>query len=273
MTLKSVSFRTSLLATTTDVLGTVGIHCARTAKFVVNTASSLAAYTEEGQALSPEVYLCDSVDELVKRAGTGTYIVLGNANGVEEAGPAALKFGAPLCASRWNIFVERSAEGPCRFGVFSETGDPAALTADETLLSSFDPKFPIVMLAQNGINRVRLIPAGQPAVEFRFNADADIAELPDRGHIADIASMIASAEGVGGDAFLEYLARILGVAIGRSHGTLLAVIKSEEAGLPEMLTDAVSFDPPIDLFEIYRAHLEEGKTSESVSALQSVSEL
>ena len=193
MTLKSVSFRTSLLATTTDVLGTVGIHCARTAKFIVNTASSLAAYTEEGQALSPEVYLCTSVDELIKRAGTGTYIVLGVSDDVEEAGPAALKFGAPLCASRWNIFIERSAGGPCRFGVFSETGDPAAITANETLLSSYDPNFPIVMLAQNGTNRVRLIPAGQQAVEFRFNADADIAELPDKDHIAQVAAMSTAA--------------------------------------------------------------------------------
>ena len=274
MALKSVSFRASLLSTTTDVLATVGIDCARTAKFVVDTASSLAAYAEEGQPLSPEVYLCNSIKELVKRAGSGSYIVLGKSDDIQSVSNHALKFGAPLCGSRWSIFVERAKRGrACRYGVFSETGDPAALTAEETLLSSYDAKFPIVMIAQNGTNRVRVTPAGQPAVEFRFNADLDIADLPDKGHLEKVANSIASAKDAGDGAFQAYIMRVIRLSVERSHGTLIAVCDAEAAELPAALTDAVLLDPPLDLFELHRTHLEGGRTAESVSALQSATEL
>lgn len=273
MPLKSVSFRTTLLGTTGDLLQTVGIDCARTARFLVNTISSLAIYTEEGQPFSPEVYLCNSISEMVKRAGAGAFIVLGTSADIESAGSLALKYGAPLCAARWNIFVERNDEGACRFGVFSETGDPAALTAEETLLNEYDPAFPLVMIAQNGVNRVRLTPAGKPAVEFRFNADIDVPELVDRGHISEIAMLISASKDAGHHSFSAYLLRVLKSAIERSHGTLIAVIGAGATGLPEILTDAVSIVPPLDLYQLYRTHMDEGRTSESVNALQGATEL
>jgi hypothetical protein len=43
--------------------------------------------------------------------------------------------------------------------------------------------------------------------------------------------------------------------------------------LPPALQDSVALNPPLDLYERYKLHLEEGKTVASVSRLQAASEL
>ena len=181
---KSISFRTHLLANTTDLLGGIDLHCARTAKLIVSIISQLAAYTEEGIPLSPSVYICNSVSKLIQRAGAGEHIPLSRDELTETAAAKILKTAAPLCSENWRIYVERSESGEhCRFGVFCGSTDPAALTVDEVILDGLEPGFPIVKIAQSVTNKVELRTSVGDGIEFRFNDDSDVADLGNRGRI------------------------------------------------------------------------------------------
>jgi hypothetical protein len=128
-TRKSISFRAHLVGNLTDLVSETGLHCVRTAKLIASIASQLAAYTEEGVPLTPSVFICNSIEMLLRRAGIGEYLPLSGDETTESAGPKILKFAAPLCMDNWHIYVERSQDGQvCRFGVFCGSRDPSSLT-------------------------------------------------------------------------------------------------------------------------------------------------
>jgi hypothetical protein len=116
---KSISFRADLLSNTLDLLKEIDIECARTANLVVAVASALAAYTEEGSPLTPSVFICNSISDLVKRSGVGEFVPLSRPISMENAATSILKAAAPVCSRTWNVYVERSHDGKtCQFGVF-----------------------------------------------------------------------------------------------------------------------------------------------------------
>lgn len=271
---KSISFRSHLLSNTTDLLADVDLHCARTAKLIVSIVSKLAAYTEEGIPLSPTVFICNSVSELIRRAGVGEHIPLSRHVNSEIAAEQILKSAAPLCSHNWRIYVERSASGEhCDYGIFCGSNDPAALTIDEIVLDGYDSGFPIVRIAQSVTNKVEVRTNKGSGIEFRFNDDVDVSDLKNRSRIRDLSKTVASGVGAQSEAFVGFVERLLATAVRESHGTLIAVLSKKQKSLPEELKDAIILDPPLDLFERYKLHMDEGKTAISVSRLQVASEL
>jgi hypothetical protein len=193
---------------------------------------------------------------------------------METASAKILKAAAPLCSDNWRIYVERSQDGDrCRFGVFCGSSDPAALTVDEIVLDGLEVGFPIIRIAQSVTNKVELQTNIGDGIEFRFNDDADVPDLDNKRRILDLANIVASALAPQGSSFSGYVARLLTTAIRESHGTLIAVVSDDTNVLPVALQDAISLDPPLDLYERHRLHHEEGATAASVSRLQVASEL
>ncbi|MBX9776634.1 MAG: hypothetical protein K2Y71_19830 [Xanthobacteraceae bacterium] len=271
---KSVSFRAHLLSNATDLLAEVDLHCARTAKLVVSIVSHLAAYTEEGTPLAPSVFICNSITQLVKRAGIGEHVPLSQLEDTETAAGKVLKICAPLCSSNWRIYVERSINGEhCHFGVFSGSTDPTALTVDEIVLDGFEAGFPIVRISQNVTNKVEVRTNSGSAIEFRFNDDLDVPDLHDRTHVRALSKVIGSTVGTQSESFSGFVERILAESVRDSHGTLIAVISDKDGALPEVLKDAVLLSPPLDLFERYRLHMDEESSVVSVGRLQTAAEL
>jgi hypothetical protein len=271
---KSVSFRTHLLANATDLISGVGLDCAYTAKLIASLASELAAYTEEGVPLSPTVFICNSITELLKRAGVGEHVVLGTKTPADGAAKKLLKAAGGLCGESWNIYVERSKNGAsCNYGVFCGASDPSSLTLDEVLLAEAETGFPIVRVAQSATNKVEVRTNAGGSIEFRFNADADVHEFDPSGDLHGLADAIAADLGAQSESFARYIERLIAAALKRSHGALIAVVPSEAQSLPDILEDAVRLKPPLDLHERFRRHFDEGKTAASVSRLQTANEL
>lgn len=271
---KSVSFRTHLVSNTVDLIEEIGLHCGRTSKLIAGIVSQLAAYTEEGVPLTPAVFICNSISELLQRAGVGEYVPLSEEIPLETAGPTILKAAAPLCRDNWRIYIERSLNGEnCKFGVFCGSSDPSSLSVDEAVLCDFSDGFPIVKIAQSAINKVEVRTNSGSGVEFRFNNDVDVAELNGQAHIEGLAGAISAGLGDQAEMFSSFVGRLLSSAISNCHGTLIAVVSSDIKALPASLQDAVHLTPPIDLFERVRLHADEGKTAISVSRLQAAAEL
>jgi hypothetical protein len=271
---KSISFRAHLVGNATDLIREIGLHCSRTSTLIASVVSQLAAYTEEGTPLTPTVFICNSVSELLQRAGAGEHVALSGDEPTEVAGTKALKAAAPLCDENWRIYIERSDNGQyCRFGVFCGSRDPSSLTIDEVVLDSFEEGFPIVKISQSATNKVEVRTNSGSGIEFRFNDDTDVNELGNRSHIKTLAKAASKTIEVNSDSCSRFLERLFSLAIRESHGTLVAVIAGEAEQLPQMLQDAVQFHPSINLFERLRLHFDEGQTAASVNRLQAAVDL
>lgn len=271
---KSVSFRASLQSNILDLTGNVGWQCARTSTLIAGIVSQLAVYTEEGVVMTPSVFICTSVSRLVQLAGVGEWIALSGVVPIETAGPKLLKAAAPLCSGNWRIYIERLPDGvSCTFGVFCGSSDPSSMTVDEVVLDEYDEQFPVIRITQSATNKVEVRTSAGDGIEFRFNNDQDLAELKVHQHVRQLAGAISASTGVGDVAFSGYIERVLSSAIKECHGTLIAVVSATSEELPQSLSDVVLLDPPFSLYERFKQHLDEGKTSVSVSRLQAGSEL
>jgi hypothetical protein len=270
---KSISFRERLLSSSMELLAEVNINSAKTAKLISGIVSKLAAYTEEGAPLSPEVFICNSASDLVKRAGAGEFVPLSEVYPADFDASKILKTTAPLCSENWRIFVEHLDGGDkCRFGVFCGSSDPTSASLDEVLLSIPEPGFPIVKIAQGATNKVLVSTNAGNAIEFRFNDDVDV-DLVKMNSISELSKQIASKVSFQPDRFGAFVTRVLATAVRRCHGTLVAVTHPTTVGLPAILKDAVNLEPSLDLVERFRLHSEENMTASSVSRLQAAAEL
>lgn len=270
---RSISFRSHLLTSAMDLIQEIGWECSRTSRLIAGIVSQLAAYTEEGVPMNPSVFICNSISELLQRAGTGEFIALSTAVALEDStGSRILKAAAPLCRDNWRIYIERLENGQtCRYGVFCGSSDPSSLTIDEVVLTDDSAGFPIVRISQRAINKVEVRTNAGSGIEFRFNDDVDTSELNSHKRILDLAKCIAHGVESQKDIFVGFIERLLVYSIKNSHGTLIAVLPDDT--LPTSLQDIVPIEPRINLFERFRLHLDEGKTAASVGRLQTATEL
>lgn len=271
---KSVSFRSSLVSNIQDLTRNVGWRCGSTVDLIAGIVSQLALYTEEGIAMTPSVFICNSVARLVQLAGVGEYVSLSEEVDNDTAALKVLKSAAPLCSGNWRIYIERTEQGArCKYGVFCGSNDPASLTIDEVVLDEYDEKFPVIRISQSAVNKVEVRTNAADGIEFRFNDDQDVAELKTHEHIKLLSRAISKNSGPLSELFVGYIDRILSVAVKECHGTLIAVVPSNNVILPTALSDIVTLSPPFHLYDRFQKHIDEGKTSVSVSRLQSASEL
>lgn len=271
---KSVSFRSELQSNVSDIIRAIGLNCMHTASLIVALASDLAAYAEEGVPLAPTIFICNSVDDMIRMLGPGEHVELSpEAVNTDLAAAKVLKAGAYLCSGVWNIYVERSIDGrTCKFGIFCGSTDPASAGPDEILVEGGDGEFPIVRVKQTAKNKVQIKTSVGDSVEFRFNDDENAMSV---GADADLNSLVHHAtQGITQDKQMAYsfLRRTLATAIDMSHGTLIAIISSEKA-MPADLCDGIQLNPPIDLMDRFKAHFDDGKTSDTVSRLQAAANL
>ncbi|KJV06362.1 hypothetical protein [Methylocucumis oryzae] len=226
--------------------------------------------------MTPSVFICNSISELIQRAGVGEYVPLSKEVPLESAGPALLKAAAPLCRDNWRIYIERLDDNKnCRYGVFCGSSDPSSLTVDEVILENdgFSINFPVIKIAQSSTNKVEVRTNAGSVIEFRFNDDIDVHELNSQTQIQGLASTITADIDEDRVMFSSFVERLLSSAIKNSHGTLIAVVLSSSDTLPQTLQDFVQLNPKVNLYERFRLHLDEGKTAISVSRLQAAVEL
>lgn len=271
---KSISFRAQLKSNALDLISAIGWNCGHTTELIAGLVSKLAAYTEEGVHLAPAIFICSSVSELVKRAGTGEHVPL-SPPGIPTGTAAGqiLKAAAPLCGGYWHVYVERAKNGETlQFGVFCGSSDPSALTVEQVVLEEFTREFPVVQVAQSSLNKVEVRTNAGDAVEFRFTDEKDVNELTGREDLVTLAKTIARDVAESKEEFVGLALRLLTDAIMKSHGTLIAVVAKGQ-GIPAALGDVITFQHPIDLHSRLLAHTAEGRTAVSVSNLQVAADL
>lgn len=270
---KTITFRHSLHSEVIDTLKHAGIVCLETADVLVSVISLLANYQEEGHSLSPDVFVCNSIRDLVQRVGTAEFVFLGKAPLNGGAAQRALKEAAPLATGNWAIFLERGSQSELHYGLFTGSTDPSALTLVETALETPDPAFPVLMARQLGPNRVEIRSNASRSRCFHFHGEEGSAHQGDE-ELASLAACIAS--GVSEElmsVFPGMMKRVLAEAIQKSHGTLIAVVPSSATAIPNVLHDMVVLNPIIDFAGRLLRHREDALSGASLSSLQAAAHL
>lgn len=272
--MKSLSFRASIASEIHDALQGLGGTWLPLITPLAEIGSMLAAYSEEGQALAPSVFVTESTAELVGRTGGGEIVRLGTEKAESGAAAVILKRTAPLARGGWHIFIEKLPEEQIGYGIFSGSSDPSVLTSEESIFGGGGEDYPALMIRQIASNKVLLRRSSGSNVTFLFNADAAEKELEPGTHIAMLCEAAARRidATVTRDEFELFLRNIVTSALARSHGALLAVVNGERHQLDGRLRDFVRIDPPISLARRFQEHRDE-PSAITLSNLQMAAEL
>ena len=268
---KSITFRHPLHSEVIDTLRHAGLSCVMTADLIVSVISLLANYEEEGKHLSPDIFVCNSITQLVRRLGTGEFVKLGSVTLDGKAGVKILKEAAPLATGNWAIFCERTGDSEVSYGLFISSTDPSAVSMIETALETPDEKFPVLLLRRLGRNKVEIRSNSSRSRSFHFNGEDSSADFSD-ADVDELARCIATgAPEEISEALPGFVKRVLSEALQNSHGALIAVTATGQE-IPASLNDMVRLEPYIDLADRLRQHRLDC-SPRSLVALQAASNL
>ena len=190
-------------------------------------------------------------------------------------GPAAakvLKEAAPLAIGNWAIFLERASETELRYGLFTGSTDPSAISLSEIALELQDSSFPVILIRQLGPNRVEIRSNASRSRYFQFHGNIQ----PTRYEEVDLSALaICISRGAPDDISVilpGVIKRIISDALQNAHGTLIAVTPAD-MGIPASLHDIVRIEPCLDLAKRLQHHHQDGASASSLSSLQAAANL
>ena len=137
---RNITFRTHLAGSVNDFCEASGMQPLVRPNTLAELIVTLARYKEEGLRLTPEIYLCTDVEQVLHLIPEHEIVYIGNTTLSEDFIGKVLKRCATLAIDGWCIFVEGKGEN-IRFGVFRDSGSPLSVPIAETLLSSGDGRY------------------------------------------------------------------------------------------------------------------------------------
>jgi hypothetical protein len=222
-------------------------------QILVELVVSLARHQEEGRKLSPQIYLCENLGQMIKQLPDSDYVKVGECPVSEGAVGEILKKCAPLAIGGWCVFIENS-EKRLNFGVFRGSLSALSIPIDRTLFSGEPGDLKLVRLCQTADDCIEVINhCGDKLNIFLSHRKED---TPHPKKFTDelvkvICQQVSSDLKETAETFIH---KTLTDSLRESHGCLIAVCRSIK--LPKLLSDSVPFSPPIDFAEEIRKSLE-----------------
>ena len=144
---ENITFRTLLLGSVTDFASSCNMKPFVESLFLVELVVCLARHREEGTKLSPQIYLCESLKQILKRLPDSGFVKVGECPISEKTVGEILKKCAPLAIGGWCVFIESSANH-LNFGIFRGSFNVLAIPIDRTLFSGDPGDMKLVRLYQ-----------------------------------------------------------------------------------------------------------------------------
>lgn len=241
-----VSFRGQLKGEVSDFVERVGMACVETTQSLVDLIVELSHYEEEGKILYPKILICDLLPEALALLQGNASLQIGRGPKSPSTAQQALKKCAPLAQEGWSIYIERHPD-EFRYGVFREPELPTALDIRNTLASLPSDSIRAILACQISERAVELVGTEDRHMHVHFSAVGVDQPHPS----ASLAALVAAAtrdapEGVS-ESLKSYLTSVLGRALLRGHGALLAVIRLGETVPPSLASDGITLTEPIEL--------------------------
>lgn len=207
--------------------------------------SQLLFYREEGRFLYPEVYLVDDIAALKVLPGFQMYrIAEGSAD--KDTACKAIKKCAPLCESRWSIYLMLS-DDKIEYGLFTGEETVISVHKEDVLLS--DDKDGLFIIGIR-IMRDRLITVRSRGsrLDVCFDiTDEEVEEDIEEKQLHFIRYTIEKQQKDGLDAEAQkyFLRRLLTHVYRHGHGTLACVVDGN-IKIESVFKDGIILSSPID---------------------------
>ena len=243
----NITFRTTLLGSVAEFSQSTTLFIFAQAMNLVELIVLLARYQEEGQRLSPKVYITDDVSTLCSMLPDSERIQIGScpadATGIKQS----IKKCAPLANGGWMIYLN-NRDATIDYGVFKGPSNPVSVLVDDVVLTD-NNQLVVVKVFQVSADCVE-VASNNGAKHYVFlDHRAEDSPSPLQ-YLDDLVLNIAS--GVKAE-FCEptkgLLTRLLYDALRESHGSIIAVTNMMEA--PKILSaDGIILDQPIDFGDL-----------------------
>jgi len=242
----TLSLRDQLHEAVVEFLDSEGMTCPKTRDGLVMLINALGHYREEGKALFPEVFVFDSLKDVLSILPESEYVEVGVDVRQAATMAKALKKCAPLARRGWAVYIERRANR-FGYGLLRCGSTVLSLSPAELLVNRGDPEIPVFMLRQvaenviqvNGFSRSSLL------VHFGATKDVEVSPTPKLVEFTDCLTEDVPAE-VQEQVATFYQTVFLGV-LRAGHGTLAAVVPGKKRAMPKEFRDGVILSPAISV--------------------------
>lgn len=262
---RTISFRHLFATELAGFLQSEGLGYESALVAIGEIVIALARYREEGEALFPEVFVCHDATSAMEKLGGNGRVTLGTTTLDSEGVRLALKRAAPLSSPGWCVLFEvHASENAIHYGLTRI--DPFVLkprAMDRLREAEHRCDNPLLGIAQMAENVIELRSSRDVFRHVYLSGARTDDELGpmvvDRLTSRLGADLAPNAR----DAVRAFWRRILGDALRSSHGSLVAVVRSESEARTRF-PDASHLDPVVDIaakIETYLSRHDEGSRS------------
>lgn len=257
---KNIVFRNHLVGNINDFAEACSMGELSRTSNLVELIMSLSKYHEEGIKLTPSVYLCTDINQVLKLIPDSRSVSIGQTKISENTMREVLKKCAPLAINGWCIYIEGKGKY-LQYGLFRDALNPLSVPIDLTL---FAPGTEVV-------KTVKVHKIADDCVEIRnyrgdyhyvfFSNRKDSTPSPLQHVDALVTEICQKVPSEIKESVMTFLGKSLREALLESHGTLIAVLQKK---VPKYLSDGVHLPKPIDFSKLVEHAL---RDKEQLSAL------
>jgi hypothetical protein len=246
VTHKVLSLRDSVNGAVVEFLDGEGMACIKTQEGLVRLINKLAHYTEEGRALFPQVFIFDSLENVVHMMPSSEHVAIGDGPKNADTMERALKKCAPLARAGWSMYIERRAD-TFVYGLLRSGAMVLSLGPAEMLVHRGDSRVPVLMLHQVGTNVIELKGVSQSDLLIHFGAlrATDVSPFPAIINFVD--TIVRDVPAAIREQAASFYRSIMTDVLHAGHGTLGAVVEAAGGKLPKQFGDAIVLAPPISV--------------------------
>jgi hypothetical protein len=265
-----LSFRGVVDEAMVSFLAQTGAQALAGPEVLTELVVGLSRYREEGTRLSPSVFLCDDLPQLLQALEGGDALQLGEGPPTVETVRRLLKLGAPLATSGWSLYAEAKHER-WRFGLFRSDAFMLKPSAFGLLRDLPVGRLKVLGVVQLAESVVELRSSGD-RVRYVYLSGASINSRPPLLVVEDLVpALVRQVPAAVRDDVGTFFLRVLLDAMRAPHGCLLAVVPSG-APVPPELTDGMLFEHPISVRDAV-ARFHEERSLEARARVQGAASL
>lgn len=246
----NITFRTQLLGGVTDFSQNTNMQIFVQTLNLVELIVLLARYQEEGQKLSPKVYITNDIASLCSMLPDSEIINIGTCSADASGIKQSLKKCAPLATGGWLIFLHNHDE-IIDFGVFKGPSSPISVLVDDVALTDSDELI-VVKVFQIAEDCVE-VKSNKGGHHYIFLDHRKEESPPPLQFLDDLVSYITSSVNEKySEPTKSFLTRLLFESLRESHGCIIAVTNMKKA--PRFISaDGVILNKPINFGKLVEA--------------------
>ena len=217
-------------------------------KILADLIARLSHYEEEGIKLSPQVYLTDNIDSLIRTLPEGERLRLSTTTPDESGIEEVIKICAPIATGDWRVFCNHIQDS-MEFGVFRGSSNPSAVNVDDVVLSSGGTH--VVKVHRVANSCVEILSSSRDHDRIFFDHRTQDS-TPPLQYVDDLIKAITKGvEEHYRESAQELMKRVITSYLHRSHGCLCAVV-AQPAIPPFLSKDSIVLEDPISFLEMIR---------------------